>query len=299
MRIPDASLPPIPLLSRVQRAEEAIMPTPQLSNNSGFDAEGTSSGASAIGLGKAWEKYGSTGLLLSSADRAWTGLSAELRYHSKGVLAWTAPQSDTEICVDVCGNGSAVTRRAAGIEDRRVASRGSIWLTPAGFQEGSVDIAEDLPRILHIYLSLSRFCRNLGVDESGIGVLNYEKACEDPLLAEIANAITSELQVQTSAGTLLVDALANSLAARLLQKHIIVSRARFLSRPTREGLHRRRLCRILDYIDANVEGDLTMDRMASIACVSKYHFARSFKQAVGQSPHATSALNALTARKRF
>jgi AraC family transcriptional regulator len=42
---------------------------------------------------------------------------------------------------------------------------------------------------------------------------------------------------------------------------------------------------VLDYIEANVEGDLTVDRMASIACLSKYHFARAFRQAVGQSPH--------------
>jgi AraC family transcriptional regulator len=52
-----------------------------------------------------------------------------------------------------------------------------------------------------------------------------------------------------------------------------------------EGLDRRRLFRVLDYIEENLDGDLTIDRMASIACLSKYHFARAFKQAVGQSPH--------------
>src|SRR5262245_42519124 len=95
-------------------------------------------------LEKGKGKYGSAGLLLSSADRGWSGLSAELRNHSKGVIAWRVSQSDTEICVDVCGNGSLVTRRAAGIEDCRVASRGTIWLSPPGLQEGSVDIAEDI-----------------------------------------------------------------------------------------------------------------------------------------------------------
>jgi AraC family transcriptional regulator len=174
-------------------------------------------GCSGIGVEKGGGKYG-MGLLVSSADRAWSGLSAELRYHSKGAIAWTAPQSDVEICVDVSGSETLVTRRATGIEDRRVASRGSIWLSPPGWQDGSVDIAEDLPRILHIYLPLSQFPpRNLGIDESGIGVLRYERAFEDSLLAEIANAIASELQAQTSAGNLLVEALASSLAARLVQ----------------------------------------------------------------------------------
>jgi AraC family transcriptional regulator len=258
------------------------MPTPQASTGQGTVVTGCHGG---IGVEKKGEKYGA-GLLLSSGDRAWSGLSAELRSHGKGVIAWRTSQSDTEICVDLCGNGSLVTRRAAGIEDRRVASRGTIWLSPAGLQRGSVDIAEDLPGILHVYLSLSQFsARNLGIDQSGIGALIYEKAFEDPLLAEIANAIASELQAQTSAGNLLVEALAGSLAARLVQKYTSASSARSFRRPTKQGLDRRRLFRILDYIEANLEGDLTIDRMASIACLSRYHFARVFKEAVGQSPH--------------
>ncbi|WP_284268984.1 helix-turn-helix domain-containing protein [Bradyrhizobium iriomotense] len=49
-------------------------------------------------------------------------------------------------------------------------------------------------------------------------------------------------------------------------------------------LDRRRLFRVLDYIDGHLEGDLTLDEMASVACLSRFHFARAFKQAVGQSP---------------
>jgi AraC family transcriptional regulator len=42
---------------------------------------------------------------------------------------------------------------------------------------------------------------------------------------------------------------------------------------------------VLDYIDANLEGDLTLDQLASMACLSRLHFARTFKAAVIQSPH--------------
>lgn len=42
---------------------------------------------------------------------------------------------------------------------------------------------------------------------------------------------------------------------------------------------------MLDYIEENLEGDLTIDSMASIAHLSRYHFARAFRQAMGQSPH--------------
>ena len=239
-------------------------------------------------LEKGREKYGSEGLLLSSVDRGWSGVSAELWNHRKGVIPWRSPQSDIEICVAIGGNDSVVTRRADKIEDRRFASRGTIWLSPPAWQAGSVDIAGDLQGILHIYLSLSRFSpSHLGatIDEAAIGELDHETAFEDPLVAEIALAITSELQIQTSVGRLLVEALASSLAARLVQSHVREPSAHSFPHCTRQGLDRRRLFRVLDYIDANLEGDLSIDRMASIACLSRYHFARSFKLALGQSPH--------------
>jgi AraC family transcriptional regulator len=55
--------------------------------------------------------------------------------------------------------------------------------------------------------------------------------------------------------------------------------------PSAKGrLDRRRLFRVLDYIDRHLEGEVTLDSMASVACLSRFHFARAFKQAVGQSP---------------
>jgi AraC family transcriptional regulator len=41
----------------------------------------------------------------------------------------------------------------------------------------------------------------------------------------------------------------------------------------------------LEYIEAHLEGDLTIDHLASIAFLSRFHFARAFKIAVGRSPH--------------
>jgi AraC family transcriptional regulator len=54
---------------------------------------------------------------------------------------------------------------------------------------------------------------------------------------------------------------------------------------------------VLDYIDENLEGDLTLDDMASIACLSRFHFARAFKEAVGQSPHRHVSAKRLTRAK--
>ncbi|WP_439374743.1 helix-turn-helix domain-containing protein [Bradyrhizobium sp. DASA03120] len=201
---------------------------------------------------------------------------------------WRGALFDIEVCVDVCGNGSLVTRQATGIQDSTVALRDTVWVTPPNWHEGLIAIANDLPEIMHIYLPPSQFTPDklgLDIDESAIGALRYDRAFRDPLLGEIARAIVSELQAETSAGRPLVEALANSMAARLIQTHARAPASTSAASPASEGLDRRRLARVLDYIEANLEGDLTLDGMASIACLSRYHFARAFKQAVGQTPH--------------
>jgi len=226
--------------------------------------------------------------LASSADRGWSGLSAELRSHSDGVIAWTSPQHETELCVDVRGSRSVITRCGGGISDRTVARRGTIWLSPAGAQESVIDISDPVPGILHLYLSPDRFspaALGIDLDPSLVASLGHQASFQDPLLAEIAYAIACELENQTAAGRLLADTLANSLAARLVQKHLGTALPRAAMATATKGLDRRRLARVLDHIEAHLEGDLTLDRLASIACLSQFHFARAFKAAVGQSPH--------------
>ena len=235
-----------------------------------------------------WEHRAQTKLVLSSKNRGWSCLSAEMRAYGKGVVPWRGAQSDIQVCVDVRGNGSLVTRRASGIQDSAAALRDTVWLTPPNWHEGSIDITDDLPEIMHIYLPPSQFTAGkLGpdIDESAIGALRFDSAFRDPLLGEIARAIVAELLAETSAGRPLVESLASSMAAKLVQSHASVPSSRSAFPFTGEGLDRRRLARVLDYIEANLEGDLTLDGMASIACLSRYHFARAFKQAVGQPPH--------------
>jgi AraC family transcriptional regulator len=233
------------------------------------------------------EKYGPAGLLASSADRGWLGLSAEFRSHGGGIIALKGMRPDIEICVDVHGNGSVVTRRRAGICDRTVAERGTIWLSPAGMQEGFIDISDPVPEILHVYLPPDQFSPDslgIGLDESVIASLRYDSGFQDPLLAEIAYALVAELRTETAAGGLLAETLAATLAARLVQNHVSPAAPAFPPIAP-EGLDRRRLSRVLDYIEANLEGDLTVDRLAKVACLSRFHFARAFKAAVGRSPH--------------
>jgi AraC family transcriptional regulator len=213
-------------------------------------------------------------------DLAWP-LGAHLLFRE--IAADTKGRAGTALALHAVTRGHE--RRLAG-RHSTVSERGTIWLRRAGVQEGLIDMSQPMPAILHLYLSPSRFSPDKlskGLDSTAIRSLRHEGGFHDPLLAEIAYAIMSELEHETSAGGLLAETLALSLMARLVQNHADASSSGVVTPAAREGLEPRRLARVLDFIEANLEGDLTVSRLASVACLSQFHFARAFKAAVDAS----------------
>jgi AraC family transcriptional regulator len=205
------------------------------------------------------------------------------------VIEYQSAVSQAEICVAICPSNSLVTRLIGGVVDSTIAERGTIWLKPAGPKEALVDFAAPVPQMLHMHLPARHFsAESLGIDVgySAPESLRYQRSFQDPLVAEIAFAIVSELRTQTAGGRLLAETLAVSLAARLVHSHSGLSPDKDLEQLSHRGLDRRRLTRVREYIDANLEGgDLTIARLAQVASLSQFHFARAFKTAVGKSPH--------------
>src|ERR1700722_17171370 len=233
-----------------------------------------------------FERYGAEGLIASSVDFGWAGLSAELRAHDRGVIT-KSTKAETEVCVAICPSNSLVTRLIGGVVDRTIAERGTIWLVPPGSKEVLVNITAPVPQMLHMCLPARHFsAESLGIDVgySAPGSLRYQRSFQDPLVAEIAFAIVSELRTQTAGGKLLAETLAVSLAARLMHSHSSLSPDKDREQRSHQGLDRRRLTRVRDYIHANLEGELTIAQLARVAALSQFHFARAFKTAVGKSP---------------
>ncbi|MET3901115.1 transcriptional regulator GlxA family with amidase domain [Devosia sp. UYZn731] len=48
-----------------------------------------------------------------------------------------------------------------------------------------------------------------------------------------------------------------------------------------------RLSRVVDYVYANLEGDLSFDRLAEVACLSPYHWSRIYAAMRGETIAAT------------
>jgi AraC family transcriptional regulator len=235
-----------------------------------------------------FEKFGAEGLLASSVGLGWSGLSAALLTHGRGVVEYQGAETGAEVCVAISSSNSFVTRSTGGVVDRTIAERGTIWLSPPGPKECLFDVSAPVPQVLHIYLPSQHFSADslgIGADAAAHTSLRYERSFQDPLVAEIAFAIVSEMRTQTAGSRLLAETLAVSLAARLVHSRSGLSPDKDLEQLSHQGLDRRRLTRVKEYIAANLEGDLTIAQLAKVASLSRFHFARAFKTAVGQPPH--------------
>ena len=55
--------------------------------------------------------------------------------------------------------------------------------------------------------------------------------------------------------------------------------------PIRGGLAPKARRRVCDYVDAHLDGNMSIILLSSIAGLSPFHFARAFKKSVGVTPH--------------
>ena len=114
------------------------------------------------------------------------------------------------------------------------------------------------------------------------GGLHFEPRhpINDPLASQIVSTIANEME-SGFLDNILVDALNTALAVRMVR--LFVDPSKITLAPS-NGLSRERLQRVCDYIEAHLDDRLTLTDLAGVACLSPYHFSRSFKQAVGVGP---------------
>lgn len=231
-------------------------------------------------------KYPTSVLLRSSAELGWSTISAELRSHGASDSPVIVP-THTELCFAALGNEEGVvTRTGAGQIQQTKAMTGTIWVAPVGVGDNEISISANIPRTLHLFLPTTLF-RRLG-DDFNLPVMpahsiRYVAGSRDEMIEQIALSIISELSNQSAAGRIFVETASLMLAARLLRKYCDSGASSLLSHDSQ--INQVRLRRVLDYISVNLANDITLADLAGIACLSPFHFARTFRRAMGVSLH--------------
>jgi AraC family transcriptional regulator len=229
-------------------------------------------------------KYPKSRLLASSAGRGWPTLAAELRSHPAGGIV-SAYQQSVEVAVGIRGGDDGfVVRTNAGQQTRW--TEGSAWIAPIGVDDEEVLTTAPIPKALHLYLPVRQF--NLLADQynlsrSPVDALQYIGGMTDELIRQIGLSVLSEMTEETATGLMLVETSCLMLAAHLSQNYCDGGLKPCVDTPHR--LDNARLRRVLEYIQAHLDEEISVADLADVAHLSVFHFTRMFTAALGVPPH--------------
>jgi len=109
--------------------------------------------------------------------------------------------------------------------------------------------------------------------------LDDDHGWSDPIVFAIASRFRSAARESLAVADIERDILLRRLYGRVFA-------TRFGGRfRIRGGLDRVRLDRVIDFVEAHLKENLTLGKLAEVAALSPFHFARSFRLSTGLTPH--------------
>jgi AraC family transcriptional regulator len=103
---------------------------------------------------------------------------------------------------------------------------------------------------------------------------------DDPQLYHLTKAFQAEAEAGCPAGRIYADSLAAAFVASFLGRYMEAPETALVT-----GLSPARLRQVTDYVQANLQGDLSVPKLASLVHTSEFHFSREFRRAMGVTPH--------------
>ncbi len=126
---------------------------------------------------------------------------------------------------------------------------------------------------------LMRLAGEIGLDDP-LASLPFQKLT-DATVHQLMASIADELGPNGYRGPAYTEALATALIGHLLRGHLQASNVVVHG----TGLTPQRLRRCQQYIETHLGDELSIDELAATAEMSRFHFTRAFKKAMGQTPH--------------
>ena len=128
---------------------------------------------------------------------------------------------------------------------------------------------------------VSRVAEGLELDSDRIELIKQGRST-DPTLHHIALALRAGVQTGAARDRMYGEALSTAVAVHLLREY-----GAAVLGPKRQygGLPREKLVRAVEYIQEQLDTDLTVSGIAQAVGMSPDHFTRLFKESTGQSPY--------------
>jgi len=105
---------------------------------------------------------------------------------------------------------------------------------------------------------------------------------KDRHISALVLEMMADLEDNSPAGTIYGESVANALAVYLLNRYAV---RRVTPAVPKGGLPGNRLKRVLDYIAAYLDDNMSLAQLAAIAGMSPHHFSELFRRSTGRAPH--------------
>ena len=170
-----------------------------------------------------------------------------------------------------------------GVVDRQWTGPGQVTLTPAGqpirrVLKGRSDVALLFfrPELLHTIAQEA-----FGADADRLSLV-ARLGVPDEAAERLVALLLSEAERPGTGNALMVQSLTQALALHLLRSH---SNRTPSPPPPPPSLPPSRLRRVIEQMQASLEGDLPLSQLAETSGLSQSQFVRAFRGATGQPPH--------------
>jgi len=220
----------------------------------------------------------------SSAERPWGGMTIHLHDWHRGGSA-SSPVLEHDIVAMRVSGQVTLNQRRAGKTHRSFAVPGNITIHPRGLESnwswdrpGAIVLAR-VPHAVLLEAGDATLRRTGGRVE-----LHNCFGERDEFMESIMYLFAREVrQPPHGVQKLIGESLSCALAAHLVQR-FNVRRVPHLSAAA--GLPPQALRRVLDYLHASPSEPVSLQSLADLAGVSRFHFARMFRRSTGESPMA-------------
>ena len=214
---------------------------------------------------------------LTSKEQNWTGITIE-RFRLTECETPEISFANHIICV--MNNGSHAIEWQANVHKRQVNNvKGDINILPSDFRHVGYGEATEYTAI-HLE---PRFLKQLMQEEPHGDTLELvpNHSIHDEFIGTIARHLLTEAQMKPSA-RLRVESLAVSLAVHWVRQYAATS---LVIREYKGGLSPNALRLVIDYINDNLDRNISLLELAGLTNLSLHHFARMFKQSTQLTPH--------------
>jgi len=242
----------------MKAASERGSGVPDLASDAGQEWIGYS-----VGQVPQLEMVGQVPLLEIPAIKSWTSITAVSYHRGEGESIQRSDRHRVALTLDDIGPRLLQIEQGPTQQIPRT-TPGRLTFIPAGLTTRSVLPAARLIQVTWDTDLYSSLLPELGAAES-----RFEHVMS--LAQEIEGGFADRI---------LVESLGTALCVRIAQRFV-----GHLPLPTtNKGLSPERLRRVRDFIEAHLDDDLSLTVLADIACLSPYHFSRSFKESAGVGP---------------